>query len=75
MHGNRRYRWEDWFDQPITTLIKGVHYHCSQSAMAGAVRNAASQRRVKVKIIDTGTSIVIEVIGAIPHPDKTAIAS
>lgn len=75
MAARRKYRWEDWFDHPVTTLKRGVHYHCSQSAMAGMVRNAASQRKLYVKIIDTGDSIIIiKVVHESPHTDKTAVA-
>ena len=75
MGAKRKYMWEDWFDKPHTLLVRGVDYHCSQSAMAGMVRNNASQRGVRVRIIDTGWSITIEVTGEVPHTDKVAVTS
>ena len=75
MAARRKYRWEDWFDRPTTTLEHGVHYHCSQSTMAGMVRNAASQRGLRVKVVDKGNSITITVVRReSTHPDKAAVA-
>lgn len=61
-------------------LLHGVHYHCSQSTMAQIVRNNASMRGVRVRLIDTGTEIVVEVTrrrktDEIPHTNRTPISS
>lgn len=57
----KKYPWELWFSKPRTVILRGVHYHCSQSAMVQTIRNNASQRRILVSITDTDTEIVIEV--------------
>ncbi len=73
MHGNRKYPWEVWFDRPHTVLVRGVDYHCSQSTMCQAIRNEA-RRKWRVRLTDNGDSIVMEVLGAIQHTDKTPVA-
>lgn len=70
----RKYDWETWLSCSQTTLVRGVDYHCSQQAMAKMVRNSASNRQVYVQLTDTGNSIIIKVIDAVPHTDKTAVA-
>ena len=60
----RKYLWEEWLSRPRTVLSRNVHYHCSQSTMAQMTRNAASARGVRVRLTDTGTEIVVEVVGA-----------
>jgi len=59
----RKYDWDKWLYQPCTVLIRGIHYHCSQSTMASVIRNSASQRRIAVKVVDTGIGITIEING------------
>ena len=62
--GNRRlYPWEEWFARPRTVLLRRIHYHCSQAAMVQMIRNNASARGVRVRPIDNGISITIEVCG------------
>lgn len=73
MAARRKYSWEKWFDTPRTTLRRGVDYHCSQSTMAQTVRNNASRRNIRIKLEDTGESIIIEVVGENTHTDKTAV--
>ena len=78
MAAKRKYRWEEWFDQPITTLIRGVHYHCSQSSMAQTVRSNASRRGLSIRITDTGTELIVRVVGEtdeVQHTDSVAIVS
>lgn len=70
----RKYAWEAWFAGGRVVLSRGVHYDCSQSTMAQSVRNAASQRGLRVRIEDTGTEIILEVVGAIPRPNQIAVA-
>ena len=74
MAAKRKYGWEEWFDQPRTVLVSGTDYHCSQSTMAGMVRNNASQRGVRVRLTDTGKSIIIEVVNEVPRTNQVAIA-
>ena len=76
----RKYPWEEWFRYPHTVLMRGIHYHCSQSTMAQTVRNNASSRDLRVHIVDTGTALIIKVVerreaGAIPHTNPTSVAS
>ena len=61
MAARRKYPWEEWFDQPRTVLLRGVHYRCSQSTMCQTIRNNASSRGVHIKLTDTDTEIIIEV--------------
>lgn len=74
----RKYQWEEWFGRRRTVLVRGVHYHCSQSTMAQTVRNNASARGLHVRLLDTGTSLVIETRtgrdGESTHPDKAPVA-
>lgn len=80
----RKYPWEEWFARQRCVLLRGVHYHRSQSAMCQMVRNNACQRGVSVRLTDTGTEIIVEVIGTrkptggiieVPRPDTTAVTS
>ena len=78
MAAHRKYRWEEWFNQPIITLIRGVHYHCSQSSMAQTVRSNASRRGLSIRIIDTGTELIVKVVGEtyeVQHTDPVAVVS
>lgn len=59
----RKYPWEKWFGDGFAVLMRGVDYQCSQSTMAQTVRNNASARGLKVSIEDTGTDIILTVIG------------
>ena len=74
MAAKRKYRWEEWFDRPRTTLVRGVDYRCSQSMMSQQVRSNASARGVSVRVADTGDSIIVEVVSAIPHPAAPGVA-
>ena len=56
----RVYPWNDWLGKPRTVILRGVHYRCSQSSMQTQIRNAASRRGVKVRLIDTNTEFIIE---------------
>jgi hypothetical protein len=69
-----RYLWDKWFAEPRTVLVRNIDYHCSQSSMSQMTRNAASKRGLRVRLTDTGDSIIIEVIGEIPHTNKVAVA-
>lgn len=77
----RKYPWEEWFALGTFTLVGGVHYHCSQSTMAQTVRNNASSRGLRVRLDDTGTSIVVRVIARrngtheVLHTDKAPVTS
>lgn len=74
----RKYPWEKWFGGGFAILLRGVDYHCSQSTMTQSIRNRASLEGLKVKIEDTGTEIILTVIGGrneIPHTDKAAVPS
>jgi len=75
MGANRKYRWEQWFDRPITVLVRGTDYHCSQSTMVGMIRNNASRRGVRVRIVDTENLIIIKVANAVQHTDQVGITS
>lgn len=61
----RKYPWEQWFGQKRTVLRRGVDYQLSQSMMHQMIRNNASRRRLRVRIADTGTGMIVEVIGSI----------
>lgn len=74
-HGNRKYQWEAWLGGPKTHIVRGVHYHCSQSSIVGAIRNAASQRKLRVRITDLGDSVVIKVVHENTHTDTPALAT
>ena len=77
----RKYFWDRWFGGAPTTIVRGVDYHCSQSTMVATVRNSASMRHLRVKLVDNGDSIVIQVVGRtrdadeVPDTDKVAITS
>ena len=78
---SRMYPWEEWFNKPHTVLRRGVHYHVSQSIMHQMIRNNASKRGIRVRLIDTDDEIIINVVGVIDrknyevhYPDTTTIA-
>lgn len=63
MAAKRKYKWREWFDQREFILTQGEHYHCSQSTMAQVVRNNASKRGLRVRVMDTGQQIEVKVTG------------
>lgn len=69
----RIYPWEQWFGRPRTVLVRGRHYHCSQSTMVQMVRNRASRCGMRVRVGDIGDSVIVEVLGAIQHPDEAPV--
>lgn len=75
----RKYPWEEWFGLKRVVLLRGVHYHCSQSTMAQTVRNNASTRGLCVRLVDTGTEIIVEVTkdrtDEVLHTDRTPVVS
>lgn len=73
MAAKQKYDWDSWFGCGRIMLVYGIDYHCSQSTMAQTVRNNASQRGLRVRLTDTGHSIIIEVVGEISRPDKTTV--
>lgn len=77
MGASRKYAWKEWFNQPRTVLVRGVDYELSQSMMYQTIKNSASRLRKRVYVEDTGTGMVIEVLGDIervfPYSDQTAI--
>ena len=78
MAAKRKYPWEEWFSQPSTLLVYGEHYHCAQSIMWQMIRSNAYQRRVRVRVTDLRTEILIEVIGdrdEVLHTDEVAVTS
>jgi hypothetical protein len=70
----RKYPWEEWFGGGPVVLEYGTHYHCSQSTMVQSVRNAASARALRVRVVDLGNSIAVETIGDIHNTNRVAIA-
>lgn len=60
----KRYKWDDWFALRKFILRRGEQYSCSQSSMAQQIRNAASNRNLRVKITDQEHQLVIEVEGS-----------
>lgn len=71
----RIYPWEEWFRARRITLLRGVHYGCSQSTMAQTIRNNASLRGLRVRIEDIGTGLIMEVIGEIPCANQAPIVT
>ncbi len=72
----RKYGWEEWFDRHgRTILVRGVDYHCSQSTMAQTIRNNASRRRLRVRLIDIGHAIILEVVGEVHRTYPPPVAS
>ena len=79
MAARRKYQWEEWFSRPRTVLVRGIDYHCSQTSMSTATRNAASKIGVGVRLVDTGDKIIINVHKlrrrhAISNTDTTPVA-
>lgn len=67
-YSHRKYHWEEWFAQKRVVLTRGEHYQCSQSSMAQIIRNSASAHGLRVTLEDTGTGIVVEVVGRVAEP-------
>ena len=59
---NKKYDWETWFAQGRVVIRRGVDYFCTQSSMASQVRNAASRRGIRVRLIDNDNSFAIEAV-------------
>ena len=78
MGAPRKYAWEDWFCRRRIVLVRGVDYHCSQSAMTGQVRCAATKHGLRhVRVVDAGDRVVIEVPRVddeIPHTAEVTVA-
>ena len=76
MAAKRKYGWEQWFSRPRTVLVRGIDYHCSQSAMCSMIRNNASLRSVKVRLTDASETVIIEVVGnEVQRPYQTTLAT
>lgn len=74
----RKYPWEEWFSNEITVIVRGVDYFCSQSNMVQSIRNKASSLGLKLRITDTGTEIVMVIVGRrgnneVPHTNKAPV--
>lgn len=77
MSAKRKYPWDDWFGQPITVLVRGEDYHCSQSTMVQTIRNNASRRGLRVRVVedDDCRAIRLEVLGEVQHTDRATVAN
>lgn len=62
MAAHRKYDWEELFKQEQSLLERGEDYHCSQSNIIQQIRNEASKRRLRVKIVDMDNKVVIRVL-------------
>jgi len=77
----RKYPWEEWLKRPRIVLVRGIHYECSQSTMSQSVRNNASARGLRIRIQDTGDTIIIDIIsrrgiaGAHPRTNTSAVTT
>ena len=78
MAAHRKYNWEEWLlgKESIVVLLGGLDYSCSQSTMVQMIRNEASERGVRVRIIDRRDSILIQRLklrNEILHTDQTTV--
>lgn len=64
----RLYPWTKWFTFQEFTLVKGVDYVCSQSAIAQQVRNAANKRGLRVSLEERDRSLTVRVIRSEEEP-------
>lgn len=55
------YDWPRIFAGKQATLRKNRDYTCSQSSMVQAVRNRATKEGVKVRVVDKGNAVIVEV--------------
>lgn len=62
MAARRKYDWNELFEQEHSLLKYGVDYHCSQSNIIQQIRNEASKRKLRVKLSDLGSSVLIQVV-------------
>lgn len=60
---NSRYPWDLWLSLGSFTPIRGIHYSCSNTAMAQQVRMAALLRGLKVSITKKPDRLTVEVVG------------
>ena len=60
---NKKYDWDGWIDRlddgQVLVLTYGEDYDRSQATMCQAIRNAACQRDISVKVEDMGAYIVV----------------
>jgi hypothetical protein len=80
MSRRRKYAWEDWFAQGGFVLVRGIHYQCPQSTIVQAIRNNASMRGLRIRLQDTGLTVVVTVVGrkgeaddTVSHTDKAPV--
>ena len=76
----KRYPWTEWFSVPRTILVRGVHYSISQSSMSQSIRNNACRLGVRVRLVDTGVEIVVDVLGRtedgrVSHPYQATVTA
>lgn len=77
-----KYQWDKWFGMKHFELVRGVDYFCSQSTMSQTIRNNASHRGVGVRMKDTGSRIIVDVVNRVAedgtdevqHTDTAAVA-
>lgn len=74
MAATRKYPWEYWFSNPVTKIVRGVDYHCSQAMMWQMVRNNIRTHRMtgRVRVTDINYGLIIEVLSENPHTNPTA---
>ena len=70
----RKYRWEEWFTRGRCVLVRGIDYKCSQSCMCATVRNNASRMGLRLRVIDNGDSLDVEVVGEVRGTVTTPVA-
>ena len=77
---NRKYPWEKWLGDPRTVIKRGVDYNLSQAIMFQVVKNNATLRRKRIRLVDTNDGLIIEVLGRredakVSHSNKTPLTT
>lgn len=70
---SQKYDWNAWFERKTFVLVHGTDYHVNSGTMYQQIRNAASQRGLRVSIhgLVNPDSIAVEVVGKSPTPAKS----
>lgn len=58
----RTYSWDHWFKRKRLLLERGMDYHCSSLAMGQQIRNAATARKLKVRLTETKEGIEVVIL-------------
>ena len=66
-----RYFWDEWLSLPSFLLRHGEHFNCSRSSITQQARNAASDRGLRISVVEVADGVLIRVRGRRERAEKS----